>query len=604
VRIKIVLGIFISVWIALLVRVYYVSIKSNAYYEEIAKQNAVKVEELAPLRGVILDRNLNPLSVNRLGFSIGIKPRLSFKSNRAILDAEIAFLGEVLPEFSVKDLTKEYLKADSAYNHDYVEVIGFIPYDKLIPQFAKIAQHDNLRIKITSKRHYPYGSLASHVIGYVGKSNTQDVSEDATAKLVGFSGKTGIEKYYNTILQGMKGEKKTKVTAFNQEIEQVSKTLPVSNDLVLSLDLELQRYIATLFGDDSGAVVVMNAKNGEILAAASFPEYDLNKFVSGILREEWALLANDLNHPFTNKLVNGLYPPGSVVKMGVGMAMMNSGIIGPNTTFESTGTMELGGRVFRDWKKEGHGMISYVRAIKESCDDYFYKASLKTGIDNIAPFLSKIGFAAKTGIDLPREFTGTVPSREWKKARFGKGWSQGETLISSIGQGYFLVTPVQVAKYTAFLATGNGVTPHFVRKINDSLVDFPVDPNIVSENEKRFLKVTRDGMYEVANVQGGTALRHINVTAPFKIAAKTGTAQVVGIAQTDKKRMREEDMDYYQRSHAWLTTYGPFENPQFVVTVLVEHGGHGGSEGGPIASKVFDKLYQMGYITVDAPKGK
>ncbi len=604
-RIKITLAIFISVWIALLVRVYYISIKSNAYYEEIAKQNAVKVEELAPLRGVILDRKLKPLSVNRLGFSIGLKPRLSLKSNRTILEEEIAFLAETLPDASVKDMMKEYVKADSAYNHDFVDVISFVPYEKLIPHFAKIAQHDNLQIKITSKRHYPYGSLASHVIGYVGKSNTQDVAEDATAKLVGFSGKTGIEKYYNTVLQGIKGEKKTKVTAFNQEIEQVSKTLPVSNDLVLSLDLELQRYIAELFGDDSGAVVVMNAKNGEILAAASFPEYDLNKFVSGITREEWAILANDLNHPFTNKLVNGLYPPGSVVKMGVGMAMMNSGIITPNTTFESTGTMELGGRVFRDWKKEGHGMISYVRAIRESCDDYFYKASLKTGIDIIAPFLSKIGFAAKTGIDLPREFMGTVPSREWKKARFGKGWSQGETLISSIGQGYFLVTPVQVAKYTAFLATGNGVTPHFVSKINDVPLDFPVDPNIVSESEKRYLKVTREGMYEVANVPGGTALRHINVTAPFKIAAKTGTAQVVGISQTDKKRMREEDMDYYQRSHAWLTTYGPYENPQYVVTVLVEHGGHGGSEGGPIASKIFDKLYQMGYITVDTPtKGK
>lgn len=604
-RIKITLAIFISVWIALLVRVYYISIKSNAYYEEIAKQNAVKVEELAPLRGVILDRKLKPLSVNRLGFSIGLKPRLSLKSNRTVLEEEIAFLAETLPDASVKDMMKEYVKADSAYNHDFVDVISFIPYEKLIPHFAKIAQHDNLQIKITSKRHYPYGSLASHVIGYVGKSNTQDVAEDATAKLVGFSGKTGIEKYYNTVLQGIKGEKKTKVTAFNQEIKQVSKTLPVSNDLVLSLDLELQRYIAELFGDDSGAVVVMNAKNGEILAAASFPEYDLNKFVSGITREEWAILANDLNHPFTNKLVNGLYPPGSVVKMGVGMAMMNSGIITPNTTFESTGTMELGGRVFRDWKKEGHGMISYVRAIRESCDDYFYKASLKTGIDIIAPFLSKIGFAAKTGIDLPREFMGTVPSREWKKARFGKGWSQGETLISSIGQGYFLVTPVQVAKYTAFLATGNGVTPHFVSKINDVPLDFPVDPNIVSESEKRYLKVTREGMYEVANVPGGTALRHINVTAPFKIAAKTGTAQVVGISQTDKKRMREEDMDYYQRSHAWLTTYGPYENPQYVVTVLVEHGGHGGSEGGPIASKIFDKLYQMGYITVDTPtKGK
>ncbi|MCD8544204.1 MAG: penicillin-binding protein 2 [Sulfurospirillum cavolei] len=602
-RIKIVLGLFFIVWTALLVRVYYISIKSNAYYEEIAKQNAVKVDELAPLRGVILDRNLKPLSVNRLGFSIGIKPRLSLKSQRNVLDEEIAFLASLLTDFSVKEMTKEYLRTDSAYNHDYVDVIPFIPYDKLIPHFARIAQHENLRIQIASKRHYPYGNLASHVIGYVGRANTQDVAEDATAKLVGFSGKTGIEKYYNAVLQGVKGEKRTKVTAFNQEIEVVSKTLPTSNDLVLSLDLELQQYITTLFGDDSGAVVVMNVQNGAILAAASFPEYDLNKFVNGISQEEWSLLANDLNHPFTNKLVNGLYPPGSIVKMGVGMAMLNTGIITPSTMIESTGAMELGGRIFRDWKKEGHGMISYVKAIRQSCDDYFYKTSLKVGIDNIAPFLSKIGFAAKTGIDLPREFIGTVPSREWKKERYGRGWSQGETLITSIGQGYFLVTPVQIAKYTAFLATGNGVTPHFLRKVNDTTIDFPVDPTIVSENEKRFLKVTREGMYEVANVQGGTGLNHLRLTAPFKIAAKTGTAQVVGISQTEKKRMREEDMEYYQRSHAWLTTYGPYENPQYVVTVLVEHGGHGGSEGGPIASKIYDKLYEMGYITLpEKPK--
>uniref|UniRef100_UPI003FA279A6 penicillin-binding protein 2 n=1 Tax=Sulfurospirillum cavolei TaxID=366522 RepID=UPI003FA279A6 len=573
------------------------------YYEEIAKQNAVKVDELAPLRGVILDRNLKPLSVNRLGFSIGIKPRLSLKSQRNVLDEEIAFLASLLTDFSVKEMTKEYLRTDSAYNHDYVDVIPFIPYDKLIPHFARIAQHENLRIQIASKRHYPYGNLASHVIGYVGRANTQDVAEDATAKLVGFSGKTGIEKYYNAVLQGVKGEKRTKVTAFNQEIEVVSKTLPTSNDLVLSLDLELQQYITTLFGDDSGAVVVMNVQNGAILAAASFPEYDLNKFVNGISQEEWSLLANDLNHPFTNKLVNGLYPPGSIVKMGVGMAMLNTGIITPSTMIESTGAMELGGRIFRDWKKEGHGMISYVKAIRQSCDDYFYKTSLKVGIDNIAPFLSKIGFAAKTGIDLPREFTGTVPSREWKKERYGRGWSQGETLITSIGQGYFLVTPVQIAKYTAFLATGNGVTPHFLRKVNDTTIDFPVDSTIVSENEKRFLKVTREGMYEVANVQGGTGLNHLRLTAPFKIAAKTGTAQVVGISQTEKKRMREEDMEYYQRSHAWLTTSGPYEIPQYVVTVLVEHGGHGGSEGGPIASKIYDKLYEMGYITLpEKPK--
>lgn len=583
---------------ALLVRVYYISIKSNAYYEEIAKQNAIKVDELAPLRGVILDRNLNPLSVNRLGFSIGIKPRMSLKSQRESLDEEIAFLSSLMPEYSIDSLIKAYVKADSAYNHDFVDVIDFVPYDKMIPHFAKIAQREHMSIKITSKRHYPHGALASHIIGYVGKANTQDVAEDEITKLVGFSGKTGIEKYYNAILQGVKGEKKTKVTAFNQQIEEVSKTLPQSNDLILSLDLELQRYLEMVFEEASGAVIVMNAKNGEILAAASFPEYDLNTFVGGISQEEWALLANDLKHPFTNKLVNGLYPPGSVIKMGVGMAILNTGIISPSTLIESTGVMELGGRLFRDWKKEGHGMVNYVRALQRSADDYFYITSLKVGIDNIAPFIKKIGFGQKTGVDLPREFIGIVPSREWKKERFGKGWAQGETLISSIGQGYFLVTPMQIAKYTAFLATGNGVTPHFLKRVNDAEIEFAADPNIVSEEEKRFLKVTREGMYAVANLPGGTAMNYLTHTAPFKIAAKTGTAQVVGISQTDKKRMREEDMEYYHRSHAWLTTYAPYDNPQYVITVLVEHGGHGGSEGGPIAAKIYDKLYEMGYITV------
>ncbi|MBN1839655.1 MAG: penicillin-binding protein 2 [Campylobacterales bacterium] len=602
-RIKIVLSIVLFMCMALLVRVYYISIKSNAYYEEIAKQNAIKVDELAPLRGVILDRNLNPLSVNRLGFSIGLKPRMSLKSQRESLDEEIAFLSSLMPEYSIDSLTKAYVKADSAYNHDFVDVIDFVPYDKMIPHFAKIAQREHMSIKITSKRHYPHGALASHIIGYVGKANTQDVAEDEITKLVGFSGKTGIEKYYNAILQGVKGEKKTKVTAFNQQIEEVSKTLPQSNDLILSLDLELQHYLEKVFEEASGAVIVMNAKNGEILAAASFPEYDLNTFVGGISQEEWALLANDLKHPFTNKLVNGLYPPGSVIKMGVGMAILNTGIISPSTLIESTGVMELGGRLFRDWKKEGHGMVSYVRAIQRSADDYFYKTSLKVGIDNIAPFIKKIGFGQKTGVDLPREFIGIVPSREWKKERFGKGWSQGETLISSIGQGYFLVTPMQIAKYTAFLATGNGVTPHFLKRVNDVEIEFPVDPNIVSEEEKRFLKVTREGMYAVANLPGGTAMNYLTHTAPFKIAAKTGTAQVVGISQTDKKRMREEDMEYYHRSHAWLTTYAPYDNPQYVISVLVEHGGHGGSEGGPIAAKIYDKLYEMGYITV-APEPK
>ncbi|MDD3324090.1 MAG: penicillin-binding protein 2 [Sulfurospirillaceae bacterium] len=593
-RIKILLYFFAFVWLVLLVRIYYISIKSNAYYEEIAKQNAVKTIELPPLRGAILDRNNKPLSVNKLGFSIGVRPQLSSKQNIHILEKEIAFLSEILPLYSVAEMKKQYLRLDSPYGHDFVPVISFVSHESILPVFSKISMRENLKIEISSKRQYPHGDLASHVVGYVGKTDINEAKDDPVAKLVGYSGRTGIEKHYNGVLQGEKGYKKIKVTAFNQEIEEVSKSLPKSSDIVLSIDIELQKYVATLFEGKSGAVVIMDVRNGEILVAGSFPEYDLNRFVSGLSQEEWSALATDLNHPFTNKLINGLYPPGSVIKMGVGLALLSSGIITPYTNFWCTGTLELGGRDFRCWKKDGHGSVNYMRAIKESCDDYFYKASLKGGIDNISPFLEKIGFAKKTNIDLPREFVGSVPGRAWKMQKYRQGWYQGETLITSIGQGYFLVTPLQVARYTALLATGYGVTPHFVSKIDGNDVLYEIDNSIFSENEKKYLKITREAMHDVVNSAGGTANRYVK--SKVKIAGKTGTAQVVGISQTEKKRMKEQDMEYYQRSHAWLTTYAPFNNPQYAVTIMIEHGGHGGSEAGPMVSQIYDKLLELGYI--------
>jgi penicillin-binding protein 2 len=578
----------------LLVRIYYISIKSNTYYEEIAKQNAIKVEELAPSRGSILDTNGKPLSVNKLGFSIGIAPQLSSKRNKQILDEELNFLAETLPNIDKNKLKKAYIKRDSPYSHEYVKVIDFITYDDVIKHFSKISLREKLEIKAASKRYYPYKELASHVIGYVAKANLKDVQEDDVAKLVGYIGRTGIEKYYNDVLQGQKGEKRTKVTAFNEDIEEMEKRLPQSSDIKLSINLDLQKYIAEIFEDQSGAVVVMNAKNGKILAAGSFPEYDLNQFVSGITNEEWEKLANDFNHPFTNKLINGLYPPGSVIKMGVGVALMESSLLTPYTNYYCTGTFELGGRNFRCWKKDGHGTVNLSRAIRESCDDYFYKASLRVGIDTISPVLEQLGFAQKTGIDLPYEFIGTVPGRNWKMQKYQKSWYQGETLITSIGQGYFLVTPMQVARHTALIATGYGVTPHFIDSVQGLEVDYGKDENVFNEIQKRYLPIIRKAMYEVVNHQHGTGFRYIKTQV--KIAGKTGTAQVVGIPQGEKERMKEHELEYFKRSHAWFTTYGPYKDPQYVVTVMVEHGGHGGSAAGTIISKIYDKLLDMGYI--------
>lgn len=586
---------FFLFWLVLLVRIYYISIKSNTYYEQIAKQNAIKVEELAPFRGSILDVNGKPLSVNKLGFSIAIAPQLSSKRKEEILNSEIEFLAKNLHNIDAKKLKKTYIKRDSPYSHEYVKVVDFISHDEVIREFAKISLRENLEIKVASKRHYPYKELASHVIGYVAKANPQDVEQDAVAKLVGYIGRTGIEKYYNGVLQGQKGEKRTKVTAYNEEIEEIDKTLPMSNDIKLSLDLDLQKYISDLFAGMSGAVVVMNAQNGKILAAGSFPEYDLNQFVSGISQEEWVALANDFNHPFTNKLINGLYPPGSVIKMGVGLAFMESGVINPYTNFYCTGSFELGGRNFRCWKKDGHGTVNLTRALRESCDDYFYKGSLRVGIDTISPVLEQLGFAKKTEIDLPHEFVGSVPGRNWKMQKYQKPWYQGETLITSIGQGYFLTTPMQVARHTALLATGYGVTPHFIDSVEGLEVNYGRDETIFNELQKRYLPIIRKGMYEVINVPTGTGFHYVKTKV--KIAGKTGTAQVVGIPQGEKERMKESELEYYHRSHAWLTSYGPYKDPQYVVTVMVEHGGHGGSAAGTTVSKIYDKLLEMGYIS-------
>jgi penicillin-binding protein 2 len=592
-RIKYLLFAFLAFWLILVVRIYYISIKSNTYYEEMAKQNAVKVEDLAPLRGSILDINGKSLSVNKLGFSIGIKPQLSSKRNKDILDAEIHYLVKNILNLDKKEIKKLYITRDSPYSHDYVKVIDFISYDDIISKFSQISLRENLNIKISSKRYYPHNDLASHVIGYVAKANLKDVSNNEVAKLVGYIGKAGIEKYYNNTLEGHKGQKKTKVTAFNEEIEEIDKTLPYSSDIKLSLDLELQKYVTQLFKGKSGAVIVMNVKNGEILAAGSFPEYNLNKFVNGITNDEWDDLSNDFNHPFTNKFVNGLYPPGSVVKMGVGLSFLESGLISPSTIFYDEGSIELGGREFRGWKVGGHGATDLNRAIRESCDVYFYKGALKVGIDKISPVLSQLGFGKRTGVDLPYEFVGSVPSRDWKMKKYHKPWYQGETLITSIGQGYFLVTPLQVARYTALLATGYGVIPHFLKSVDSLVVDYSTE-DVLSRNQKKNLPLIRKAMREVISNVHGTG--HYYINSKVKIAGKTGTAQVVGIPQTEEKRMKESELEYYRRSHAWMTTYGPYENPQYVVTVMEEHGGHGGSAAGEIISKIFDRLLDMGYI--------
>jgi len=586
IRLNILFLMVIAIALTLLVRVYFLSIKSNTYYEELSKNNYIKKIYKAPVRGVIEDRNGEPLALNRIGFSIQIKPHLRNPKHRKQLEELINIIVGQFPQYDKEKLIKDYLKNDSPYNHEFITIIDYISYEEIFPKYTFLSTQENIKIESSSKRFYPHNELAAHVIGYVGKASKIDIVNNETAKFSGIIGKNGIERYYNEKLQGTLGYKEVKVDAYNKEIEVIQDIESSSNNIRITIDVNLQKYIQELFKNRSGSVIVMDSTNGEILAAASFPEYDSNIFARGISQEEWEKMKNDFNHPFTNKIINGLYPPGSVIKMGVALSFLENGI-SDNFNVNCSGTLPIGNRNFRCWKTIGHGNIGFRSSIEQSCDDFYYKGSLRVGINKISQTLNKLGIGQKTGVDLNNEFIGINPNKEWKQQRFKKPWYVGETVISSIGQGNMLTTPLQIARYTAFFANGKLPKPHFSQEAYEEPLEL--------DFKKEYVELMRKGMFDVANSTSGTARRYIN--SKVKIAAKTGTAQVISIPQSEKVRMKESELEYYQRSHAWITAYGPYINPKYVVTIVQEHGGGGGSATGGIASRIFDKLYELGYIT-------
>ena len=593
-RVKFVLMVFVLVWISLLVRVYYISVQSNNYYETLADKNTIKFEYIPPIRGEILDRNGRPFAINKLGFKLQVAPHISIK--KGDLDKELDIIISMFPFLDKKELLKNYKKKDSYYNHHFINVVDFVSYEDAIPVYSKMNLNENIKLLPAPKRYYPNKKLAAHIIGYVAKSNKKDVEDNLVAKLTGATGKSGIEKFYNAYLQGEPGEREIKVSAYNEEMEELSFKPPKEHrQLILSLDLRLQKELEIMFKDKAGAVVVMDI-NGSILAAGSYPEYDLNTFVSGISVKRWKELIDDLDKPFTNKVVNGLYPPGSTIKPGLGLAYVSTTKMSPWTSFDCNGTMTLGknNRKFRCWKHAGHNKTDLIKAIRESCDIYFYKGSLRVGIEEMSKQLKNFGLGKKTGVDLPNEYYGTVPNKQWKMEKYGKPWYIGETLNSSIGQGDFLTTPMQIAQFTALMATGKLPQPHFVHTIAGERVKDIVTEGILSEKQMKRLPLIQRAMRDVCNHPKGTATHYLS--SKVKLAGKTGTAQVIGISQKTKKRLKEHELAYFKRSHAWFTTYGPYKNPQYIVTVLIEHGGHGGQAAGPIVSGVFNKLLEYGYI--------
>ena len=580
---------FIFIFYSLLIyRVYELSVISYSKYNELSEKNIIKTIPIAPVRGIIYDRNKNTLAINELKFNLCIKPHLKDKE----LNSTIDDISQVL-DINKTEIYSEYKKNDSPYNNKNIPVVKYLSETDVYKVEPVLSLNRNIGFETTYLREYPYKFFLSNILGYVSKANEKDIKNEVI-KLTQISGKRGVERYYDYILQGEPGEKKVLVNAKNRVLKVLSYKAPKNHVLTLSIDKDLQEFIyKTLMAEHKrGAVIVMRT-NGEILALVSTPSYDNNLFVRGISYKKWNELSHNIYNPLLNKPVSGLYPPGSTVKPAESLIAIASGKWNPWKKIDCPGYIIVGNRKFRDWRSWGHGKTDVFKAIKESVDTYYYQVGLKLGINYIAKNLKKMGFGKKTGIDLPNEKRGIVPDKEWKARKYHQPWFIGETLNASIGQGYFLATPLQVAVNTALIATGKLPKPYVVMKIDNNITK-PLLKDVLTQREKNALRLVRRGMWQVCNAPGGTATKHIHTK--ITIAGKTGTAQVYSIPQEVKKRKKEDELAYFHRSHAWLTTFGPYKNPQFVVTVLIEHGGHGGSAAGDIVSKIYNYLVDKGYI--------
>ncbi|HZF70704.1 MAG TPA: penicillin-binding protein 2, partial [Sulfuricurvum sp.] len=302
-KIKIIFTLFAIIWIGLVVRVFHLAVQSNDYYENLSENNSIKTELSAPVRGEILDRTLDPIAINELGFKIALAPHLTHGDDRSRLDTEIAYLQSMIPSLDAQKIAKAYIMQDSYYNHSFIDVVDFVPHETIIPLYALMNLRETIKISPSPKRLYPYGPVGSHLIGYVAKANQKEIDQDPSLQLLGHVGKNGIEKYYNSYLQGIAGERRIKVNAHNVEIEEVGRSATQENhNLVLNIDMRLQNFITKIFEKRVGAIIVMDV-HGAIYAAGSFPEYDLNTFVSGISSDEWNALMNSVDAPFTNKII-------------------------------------------------------------------------------------------------------------------------------------------------------------------------------------------------------------------------------------------------------------------------------------------------------------
>jgi penicillin-binding protein 2 len=589
-RAIIALVVSIGLLIVLLVRLFDLQVVQHTTYAVLSDQNRVHIRAAPPTRGLIYDRNGVLLAENLPSY------RLEVVTERVEdLDATIAELRKLV---DISDDNIAEFRQDLKHTKRY----------KPVSLRSRLSDEEVARVAVNRHRfpgvdtvahlyrHYPFEGLGVHALGYVGRISEQELQNIDNANYDGtdFIGKTGVERFYEDLLHGEVGVEQVETNAQGRTLRVLDRTPPVPGlNLHLSLDIELQRIAEAAMGDNNGAVVAIDPSDGSVLALVSLPTFDPNLFVAGIDSKTYRALQDSPDQPMFNRAIRGRYPPGSTVKPFIGLAGLEYGVVDPNVSTYCQGWYMLDGddHKYRDWKKVGHGPVDLTQAIVESCDVYFYDLALTLGIDRLSQFLEPFGFNDITGIDISGELSGLVPTRAWKRRTKREPWYPGETLITGIGQGFFLTTPLQLATATAALSHyGDQLRPRLVAATEDpdsgEKVWLAPTPNaaVPVGNPDNWAYIIR-AMTKVVHSAHGTA-RRISLDAKFKIAGKTGTAQVFGIKQDEE--YVKEDISKKLRDHALFIGFAPVKAPRIAVAVIVENGGSGGAVAAPIARQLMD----------------
>ena len=583
----------ITIFIAIIVRLFYLQISENIKWRTLSDKNRLREWKTIPQRGIIEDYFGNKIAKNTQVFQLHMLPEDVPNIE------ELFFRLSKIIDFNKKTQTSLIRRMKKRKPWEPIIISDNLSWKEFSRLNLFLHEMQGIKPVVAVARQYLDEGSSSHIIGYVSEMSVKDLESSELLRSINApglkTGKNGLEKYLNEKMIGQPGLQRFEVNAYGKRIKELKliQGIPGKNYRT-TLDIEVQKFASELLKDKSGSICVMDIYTGDIIAMVSSPTYDANKFVHGISSKDWQNLINDDKKPLINKSISGTYPPGSTIKPLVALSALENDVISPKTTVECRGSIELYGHKYHCWKEKGHGFMRLREAIKQSCDIYFYEAARRLGIDRLAITANKFGLGNKVLDFLIEEKKGLVPTTKWKLRNIGKGWVLGETLLAGIGQGYFQATPIQLCLMSAQLANGgHKIEPKIIYNEKTSQFTSGIMRNQFEKlyRNKENVKFVLDAQFGANNEPMGTSYRSRHIKSEYIYAGKTGTSQIRSITAEERRlKIKQKDLPYKRRDHALFIAFAPYKNPKYAISIVIEHGGTGSSSAAPIAKKIIKKV--------------